>query len=72
MTFEEAVQVLGQDEQSRAIIYAMNTLLISKGVYSAEECQELFIEYAINFQRGFRGKGQAPHRSSHVIVGANL
>lgn len=63
MTFDEAIAVLGQDEQFRAMIYAMNTLLISKGVYSTEEFQKLFTEYAINFQRGFRGNDRSRHQS---------
>ena len=71
MTFDEAVEILGQDEHFRASLYAINTLLISKGFYSTEEFQKLFTEYAINFQRGFRGNDQARRRSPHATAVAN-
>jgi len=59
MTFEEAFELMGRDEAFRATVYAMNTLLTDKGIYSAEEFQALFIEHAINFRRkGPSGKGQ--------------
>ena len=51
MTFEEAYELIGRDEAFRATIYAMNTLLTNKGIYSAEEFEALFIEHAINFRR---------------------
>jgi hypothetical protein len=47
----------------------MNTLLIHKGVYTAEEFEKLFCEHAVNFKRSFSGanvgaKQKAPHHSS--------
>lgn len=71
MTFDEAFDLMGQDETFRATVYAMNTLLIGKGVYTAEEFQALFIEHAINFKNGFRGKGQRSE-TSRATVPANL
>jgi hypothetical protein len=56
MSFEEAYELIGRDEAFRATIYAMNTLLTDKGVYTAEEFQALFIEYGINFKRRFPEK----------------
>ena len=56
MTFKEALEIMGKDESFRATIYAMNTLLIKKGVYTSAEFEELFCEHAINFRRGFSGK----------------
>ena len=62
MTFEEAFELIGRDEAFRATVYAMNTLLTNKGIYSAEEFQALFIEHAINFRR----KAASPQRLETV------
>ena len=35
--YEEAMERLSEDQRFRATVYAMNTLLIAKGAYSAEE-----------------------------------
>jgi hypothetical protein len=72
MSFDEAFELMGRDEAFRATIYAMNTLLMNKGIYTAEEFQDLFIEHAINFKNGFRGKGQARLETSRAAVPANL
>jgi len=45
MSFEEAMQLAGRDDRFKATVYAMNTLLIHKGVYTAEEFQQLFSEW---------------------------
>lgn len=71
MTLNEALDILGEDQTFRATLYAMNTLLINKGVYSAQEFEKNLIEYAINFQRGFRGKSQVSRQSSHATTVAN-
>ncbi len=34
MSFEEAMRLASRDEAFKATIYAMNTLLIHKGIYS--------------------------------------
>jgi hypothetical protein len=44
--FEEAVQVLSEDQRLRATVYAMNTLLIAKGFYSEEEFRFQFRQSA--------------------------
>ena len=46
MSYEEALGVLSRDDRFKATIYAMNTLLIHKGIYTQEEFQQLFIEWA--------------------------
>jgi hypothetical protein len=71
MTFDEAFDLMGQDEAFRATVYAMNTLLIAKGFYSSEEFQELFIDHAINFKNGFRGRSQTEVPSPHETVPSN-
>ena len=44
--YEEALEKLNQDEAFRATVYAMNTLLIQKGFYSAEEFRFQFRQSA--------------------------
>lgn len=46
MSFEEAMQVLSRDDRFKATVYAMNSLLIHKGVYTKAEFEHLFIEWA--------------------------
>ena len=45
MSFDEALEVVSRDDRFKATIYAMNTLLIEKGVYSREEFEALFVEW---------------------------
>ena len=45
MSYEEAMHVASRDEAFKATIYAMNTLLISKGIYTQDEFQQLFTEW---------------------------
>lgn len=40
--YEEALQALSRDDRFRATVYAMNTLLVQKGVYSPEEFEFQF------------------------------
>jgi hypothetical protein len=53
MTFEESYKLMGRDESFRATVYAMNTLLLKKGVYTSKEFEQHFREHAINFKRSF-------------------
>ena len=69
MTFREALEIMGKDESFRATIYAMNTLLIKKGVYTSKEFEQLVCEHAMNFQRRFCG---AKAETSHVAAQASL
>ena len=46
MSFEEAMQTLSRDDRFRATVYAMNTLLVQKGVYSPEEFEQQFSQFA--------------------------
>jgi len=45
MSFEEALAVASRDEGFKATVYAMNTLLIHKGIYTRDEFQGLFVEW---------------------------
>jgi hypothetical protein len=69
MSFKEALKIMGKDESFRATVYAMNTLLIKKGVYSAKEFEQLFCEHATNYQRKFVG---AKAETSRETVPASL
>jgi hypothetical protein len=51
MSFEEALVVASRDEGFKAAVYAMNTLLIHKGIYTQEEFQTLFVEWVEKEQR---------------------
>ena len=46
MSFEKAMELLSRDDRFKATIYAMNTLLIHKGVYTQKEFEQLFVEWA--------------------------
>ena len=54
MSFEEAIEVTSRDEGLKASVYAMNTLLIQKGVYTQEEFQVFFVEWV---EKKLRRKG---------------
>lgn len=51
MSFEEALAVASRDEGFKATVYAMNTLLIHKGIYTQDEFQSLFVEWVEKEQR---------------------
>lgn len=51
MSFEEALQLASRDDRFKATVYAMNTLLIHKGVYSQEEFQATFVEWVEKEQK---------------------
>ena len=51
MSFEEALAAASRDEGFKATVYAMNTLLIHKGIYTQEEFQTLFVEWVKKEQR---------------------
>ena len=45
MSFEKAMQIASRDEAFKATVYAMNTLLIHKGIYTQNEFEAVFIEW---------------------------
>jgi hypothetical protein len=51
MSFEEALALASRDEGFKATVYAMNTLLIHKGVYTQEEFRALFVEWVEKEQK---------------------
>jgi hypothetical protein len=44
--FEEAMDRMSREDRFRATVYAMNTLLVQKGVYSPEEFEFQFRQFA--------------------------
>ena len=46
ISFEEAMEKLSRDDRFRATVYAMNTILVQKGIYSPEEFELHFRQFA--------------------------
>jgi hypothetical protein len=46
ISFDEAMEKLSREERFRATVYAMNTLLVQKGIYSPEEFEFQFRQFA--------------------------
>lgn len=46
ITFSDAMEKLSRDDRFRATVYAMNTLLVQKGVYAPEEFEFQFRQFA--------------------------
>jgi hypothetical protein len=51
MSFEDALAWASRDDGFKATVYAMNTLLIHKGIYTQEEFQALFVEWVEKEQK---------------------
>ena len=50
MSFDEAIELVSRDERFMATIYAMNSLLIHKGIYTQKEFEKLFVEWVMKEQ----------------------
>lgn len=46
ISYEEAIDKLSREDRFRATVYAMNTLLVQKGIYSPEEFEFQFRQFA--------------------------
>ncbi|MFZ0774511.1 MAG: hypothetical protein WCA49_16555 [Candidatus Sulfotelmatobacter sp.] len=46
ISFDKAMEKLSREERFRATVYSMNTLLVQKGVYSPEEFEFQFRQFA--------------------------
>ena len=51
ISFEEAMNELTRDERFKATVYVMNTLLVEKGIYSPEEFEFHFRQWAQKFKK---------------------
>jgi hypothetical protein len=67
MSLEEALKVASRDERFMATVYAMNTLLIQKGIYTTKEFESVFIEWMNKEQRK---KIRSTNASSQVLCEA--
>ena len=63
MSFDEAMQLASRDEAFKATVYAMNTLLIHKGIYTKGEFETLFIEWVKKEESNRRRSQNAVNRS---------
>jgi hypothetical protein len=45
MSFAEAIHSASKKQSFRAAVYAMNTLLIHKGIYTKKEFEDRFVEW---------------------------
>jgi hypothetical protein len=68
MLFEEALAAASRDEGFKATVYAMNTLLIHKGVYTQDEFQALFIEWVEKEQKRRTPVARRAEASSAISV----
>jgi hypothetical protein len=46
ISFNEAMERMSRDDRFRATVYAVNTLLVQKGIYSPEEFESQFCQFA--------------------------
>ena len=65
MTMPEAAKLLSREERFMATVAAMNTLLIDKGVYTQEEFDAIYIQWALTQQS--RPKKQRPGWRSRIL-----
>lgn len=68
MSYEEALSLASRDEAFKATVYAMNTLLIHRGIYTQEEFQRLFVEWVRKEDRKKAQPRHAPRRSGAVLA----
>lgn len=64
MLFEEALVIASRDEGFKATVYAMNTLLIQKGIYTHDEFKALFVEWVEKEQQRRGPETRRPQASS--------
>ena len=64
MSFDEDLKIASRDERFMATVYAMNTLLIQKGIYTTEEFESIFTEWMHKEQRK---KVRSINASSEVL-----
>jgi hypothetical protein len=68
MSFDEALNIASRDEAFKATIYAINTLLIHKGIYTQQEFQDLFVEWVGKEERKKQRAQSAATPSESALV----
>jgi hypothetical protein len=66
MSYEEALRMASRDERFMATVYAMNSLLIYKGVYTHQEFQRVFTEWVEKEQEKNAQTQDATSQVSHA------
>ena len=62
MSYDEAMRLATRDETFKATVYAMNTLLIHRGIYTQDEFQQLFVEWVKKEEAKKKSKNSLSHR----------
>ncbi|MGH9699868.1 MAG: hypothetical protein ACRD5R_08900 [Candidatus Acidiferrales bacterium] len=66
MSYEEALKLASRDERFMATVYAINSLLIFKGLYTHEEFQQVFTEWVQKEQKKkMQIAGSTAHSSAY-------
>src|SRR6266436_2276320 len=68
MSFDEAMELISRDDAFKATVYAMNTLLIHKGIYSQQEFEKLFVEWVKKEESKKRPTARRASRSQAALV----
>jgi hypothetical protein len=66
MSFDEAIEAASRDERFMATVYAMNTLLVHKDIYTQKEFEVLFLEWMRKENRS--GKQQNVERGPNSYL----
>lgn len=70
MSFDEALEAASRDERFMATVYAMNTLLIRKRIYTRKQFEELFVEWVKKEQRGKNARSSASFEVGWTSAGS--
>jgi hypothetical protein len=68
MSYEEAIERVSRDESFKATVYAMNTLLIHRGIYTQQEFQDLFVEWVRKEERKKERNNQSSNFSESALA----
>ncbi len=66
MSFDEAIALATRDERFMATVYAMNTLLIHKKIYTQKEFEGLFVEW-MKKERRKKSDAERPRAHSDAV-----
>jgi hypothetical protein len=59
MSYDEALDLASRDDRFKATVYAMNSLLIHRGIYTRAEFEELYVEWVAKEIRKSGDNGRA-------------
>jgi len=64
MSFDQVIEMASREERFMATVYAMNTLLIHKGIYTQREFEVLFMEWMRKENRKRAARPEAGAKAS--------